>query len=49
MFRIRMTEADRAEIDAAAETEGVSASEWSRDVLLRQARKVRAKSGERGS
>ncbi len=48
-FRIRMTDADRDEINAAAESAGVPSSEWARDVLLRAARKNRTASGERGS
>ena len=39
MFRIRMTEAERAEIDLAAESEDQSSSEWARKVLLRSAKR----------
>lgn len=36
-FRIRMTEEDRAVIDAAAEAKKLSASEWAREILLKAA------------
>ena len=40
MFRIRMTQAERNEIDQAAESQGESASEWARALLLKSARRV---------
>lgn len=39
MFRIRMTESERAEIDAAAESEDMKSSEWARSVLVSAARR----------
>ena len=45
MFRIRMTTAERREIDRAAKAGGESASEWARALLLRAARRQR-KAGE---
>ena len=42
MFRIRMKQSERAEIDRAAESLGESASEWARAVLLKAARKRKA-------
>ncbi len=42
MFRIRMTQAERDEIDAAAGTQGEpSSSEWARSVLLKSARRAK--------
>ena len=40
MFRIRMTQAERDEIDRAAEAQGESASEWARVLLLKSARRA---------
>jgi hypothetical protein len=40
MFRIRMTQAERDEIDRAADAQGESASEWARVLLLKTARKT---------
>jgi uncharacterized protein (DUF1778 family) len=40
MFRIRMTQAERDEIDRAAEAQGETASEWARVLLLKSARRV---------
>ena len=40
MFRIRMTQAERDEIDRAADAQGESASEWARVLLLKSARRV---------
>lgn len=40
MFRIRMTQAERDEIDRAAESQGESASEWARVLLLKSARRA---------
>lgn len=45
MFRIRMKQAERDEIDGAAEAVGESASEWARAILLKAARRQR-KAGE---
>ncbi len=39
MFRIRMTQAEREEIDRAAKSEDQSSSEWARKVLLRSAKR----------
>ena len=44
MFRIRMQQAERDEIDRAATRAGESASEWARAILLKAAR--RRKAGE---
>ena len=38
MFSIRVSEAERAVIEAAAEREGVPASDWARDILIAAAR-----------
>lgn len=40
MFRIRMTQDERDEIDRAAKAHGESASEWARVLLLKTARKA---------
>lgn len=42
MFRIRMTQAERDEIDRAAEANSEASSEWARQVLLKAARKKRS-------
>ena len=39
MLRIRMTQNDRAVIDAAAQSEGLDTSSWVREVLLRSAKR----------
>jgi hypothetical protein len=49
MVSVPLTEAERGEVDAAAEAEGVKLAAWARGVLLRAAQKKRAASGERGS
>ncbi len=38
MMRIRMSESERAEIDAAATASGMTTSAWARDLLLSAAR-----------
>jgi hypothetical protein len=43
MFRIRMTQAERNEIDRAAEALGEASSEWARRVLMKAARKNEGK------
>ena len=40
MLRIRMTDDDREQINQAAETEGESASEWARQILLKAAKRT---------
>lgn len=42
MMRIRMSESERLEIDAAAESAGASTSAWARDLLLAAARESTA-------
>jgi len=47
-LRIRLTDLERSELDAAAESLGQGTSTWARDVLLqvaRDRRKAAAKSG----
>ena len=39
MFRIRMTQAEREEIDRAANKDDESSSEWARKVLLKSAKR----------
>lgn len=43
MFRIRMTQGERDDIDRAAEAQGESASEWARKLLLRASKRAREK------
>ncbi len=43
MFRIRMTQDERDEIDRAAEAHGESASEWARNLLLKASRRTHGK------
>jgi hypothetical protein len=42
MVSVPLTEAEREEVDAAADAAGVKIAAWARDVLLRAARKKRA-------
>jgi hypothetical protein len=39
MFRIRMTQAEREEINRAASADGENSSEWARKVLLKSAKR----------
>ena len=41
MFRIRMTQAERGEIDVTAQAQGEPSSEWARGVLLKAARRIK--------
>ena len=43
MMRVRMSESERAEIDAAASASGQTTSAWARDLLLTAARAVPSK------
>jgi hypothetical protein len=43
MLRVRMTEAENAEIERAAERSGLGKSTWARVELLRLARQVNSK------
>lgn len=45
MLRIRMTEDDRALLEAAAKSAGEETSTWARDELVALARKIVAKDG----
>jgi hypothetical protein len=48
LFRIRVNEAEQAELEEAAQSQGQEASTWAREVLLALARRLKRKQPRAG-